>query len=78
MTMTFGALAGAASTRAVTGVRVLGAVLLIILALIVGTAHVVASPSAEVWFRAAKVGSFMVAIACGAAFALASRSTSTS
>jgi len=74
--MVFGALAGAASTRAVPGARALGALMLLLLAMVVGAAHVASSSPAEIWFRAAKVACFVLGIGGGAACALAVRSRS--
>jgi hypothetical protein len=69
--MVFGALAGAASTRAVVGARALGALMLLLLAIVVGAAHVATSSPTEILFRAAKVACFVLGIGGGAACALA-------
>jgi len=71
--MIFGALAGAASTSAVVGARALGVLMLLLLAIVVGAAHVASSSPAEIWFRAAKVACFVLGIGGGAACALAMR-----
>lgn len=70
-TVVFGALAGAASTRAVECARALGALMLLVLAIVAGAAHVASSSPAEIWFRAAKVGCVVMGIGGGAACALA-------